>query len=374
MLHQLANTVVVPLCTVMDQVYQWVELTCSLPHPVPITAMEQSEMPYLLGCWSRLPLPVVPRSSQILAVVNRTAVLFSGELKSREPVDNAVLLVSLDRGMTPQINKYIITDNAPSPRVGSAGAALADTFFVFSGRAGREFTTPETSLHAFHIPTQTWSMLETPGDRPEARSYHAIAASADDKLYLHAGCSSSGQRLNDLWCFTRSENVWTRLADAPGQPRGGSSIAVSGEQIYRVGGYDGKAEIGGSLDVYNVATDSWESIPYQADGIEGPSARSVGALVDVQVADKSLLLYIFGEGQASSLGHAGAGNFWDDVWVHQVGSKSPVWNKLLVGVERPEPRGWFAAASAGCSAIIQGGLHTSNERLGDWWELTLRID
>ena len=38
--------------------------------------------------------------------------------------------------------------------------------------------------------------------------------------------------------------------------------------------------------------------------------------------------------------------------------------------DKPEPRGWFAAASAGCSAIIQGGLHTNNERLGDWWELT----
>lgn len=345
-------------------------LTCSLTHPVFTAATEQPVMSYLLGRWSRLPLPVALRSSQILAVANRTAILFSGELKPRDPVDNAVLLVSLDREAVPQINKNIITDNAPPPRVGSAGAALADTFFVFSGRAGRDFITSETSLYAFHIPTQTWSTLETPGDRPEARSYHAIAASADDKLYLHAGCSSSGQRLNDLWCFTPSKNVWTRLADAPGQPRGGPSIAVSGEKVYRIGGFDGKAEIGGSLDVYDVATDTWESISYQADGIEGPTPRSVGALVDVQVAGKSLLLYIFGEGQASSLGHAGAGDFWDDVWVHQVGSRSTVWSKLLLEGERPEPRGWFAAASAGCSAIIQGGLHTNNERLGDWWELT----
>lgn len=328
-------------------------------------------MSYLLGRWSRLPLPIVPRSSQILVIANRTAILFSGELKPREPVDNAVLLVPLDREVTPQINKYIITDNAPSPRVGSAGAALADTFFVFSGRAGKDFTAFETSLHAFHIPTQTWSMFETLGDRPEARSYHALAASADDRLYLHAGCSASGQRLNDLWCLTRSQHVWTRLADAPGQPRGGPSIAVSGEKVYRIGGYDGKAEIGGSLDVYDVATDTWESIPYQADGVEGPSARSVGALVGVEVAGKSLLLYIFGEGQASSQGHAGAGNFWDDVWVHQVGSRTPVWNKMSFEGERPEARGWFAAASAGASVIIHGGLDTNNERLGDWWELTV---
>lgn len=331
-------------------------------------------MSHLLGRWSRLPLPLVPRSSQILGIANRTAILFSGELKPRDPVDNAVLLVSLDREAVPQINKYTITDNAPSPRVGSAGAVLADTFFIFSGRSGRDFITSETSLHAFHVPTQTWSMLDTLGDRPEARSYHALAASADDKLFLHAGCSSSGQRLNDLWYFTRSKNVWTRLADAPGQPRGGPSIAVSGEKVYRMGGFDGKAEVGGSLDVYDVTTDTWESISYQADGIEGPSPRSVGALVDVQVAGRSLLLYIFGEGQASSLGHAGAGNFWDDVWVHQVGSRDPVWSKLLLEGERPEPRGWFAAASAGSSAIIQGGLHTNNERLSDWWELTLRVD
>jgi Galactose oxidase, central domain len=331
-------------------------------------------MSYLLGRWSRLPLPIVPRSSQILAVVNRSAILYSGELKPREPVDNGVLLVSLDQEVMHQTNKHIVTDNAPSPRVGSAGAALADTFFVFSGRSGKDCTTSETSLHAFHIPTQTWSMFETLTDRPEARSYHALAASADDNLYLHAGCSANGQRLNDFWCFTRRNNVWARLADAPGQPRGGPSIAISGEKVYRIGGYDGKAEIGGFLDVYDIATDTWESIPYQADGIEGPSARSVGALVEVQVADKPLLLYIFGEGHASSLGHAGAGNFWDDVWVHQVGSKGPVWTKLLFEGERPEPRGWFAAASTGSSAIIQGGLHTNNERLGDWWELTVHID
>ena len=100
---------------------------------------------------------------------------------------------------------------------------------------------------------------------------------------------SSGQCLNDL--------AWL-----PGQPRGGPSIAFSEEKVYRIGAYDGNAEIGGLLDVYDIATDAWESISYQADGIEGPSPISVGALVAVHVDDKSLLLYIFGEGQASSLG------------------------------------------------------------------------
>jgi hypothetical protein len=70
-----------------------------------------------------------------------------------------------------------------------------------------------------------------------------------------------------------------RARITPWAPFNGS-IAIS---VYRAGGYEGKAEIGGSLDVYDVATDTRELISYHADGIEGPSPRSVGRWLSRQV-------------------------------------------------------------------------------------------
>lgn len=94
-----------------------------------------------------------------------------------------------------------------------------------------------------------------------------------------------------------------------------------------------------------------------------------------------------GERDASSLGHAGAGTFWDDVWLltrneaHAL-AEGWAWKKVEVpgaGTEeavRPEGRGWFASAvweddSGNSRVVMHGGLLSSNERSDELWELQI---
>lgn len=90
-----------------------------------------------------------------------------------------------------------------------------------------------------------------------------------------------------------------------------------------------------------------------------------------------------GERDASSLGHAGAGSFWDDVWLLKcraddvaVGMRDWQWEKVQVeSDENPEGRGWFPSAvwfdgdEGKPKVVLYGGLLSSNERSGELWVL-----
>lgn len=59
---------------------------------------------------------------------------------------------------------------------------------------------------------------------------------------------------------------------------------------------------------------------FVADGIAGPSPRSVGVLILVVIGGRMSLVTLFGERDPSSLGHQGAGKMLGDVWVFDVDS------------------------------------------------------
>ncbi|OBZ79796.1 Epithiospecifier protein [Grifola frondosa] len=116
-----------------------------------------------------------------------------------------------------------------------------------------------------------------------------------------------------------------------------------------------------ALDIYSISSDKWHSVQLQ------PYAVAV--------------LY-HGERDASSLGHAGAGTFWNDVWLLTkdavaVETEGWAWRKIVVeGKNLPEGRGWFPSASwvddSGNSHIVMhGGLLSSNERSDELWELRI---
>lgn len=225
------------------------------------------------------------------------------------------------------------------------------------------------SLWALSRLSNEWSLIQ-PGNPeapfPQARSYHALTSDKRDTIYLHAGCPEKG-RLSDLWAFQISTRRWIELSDAPDPPRGGTSITFCSdtERLYRMNGFDGKTELGGSLDVYNPETDCWSSVSFTADGKEGPEARSVSCLLCLRIEGRPWLLTLFGERDPSALGHAGAGKMLGDVWAWDV--KGEVWVRVEDGdQEKPVPRGWFAAGVLGENeVVVQGGLSEGNERLGD---------
>lgn len=179
-------------------------------------------------------------------------------------------------------------------------------------------------------------------------------------------------RLSDLWSFQPSSRTWLQLADAPAPPRGGTSIAFHQGMLYRMNGFDGKTEQGGSLDVYDATNNTWSSRQFLADGVSGPTPRSVGTLLPLVVGGKPSLVTLFGERDPSSLGHQGAGKMLGDVWIYDIDSAtwSDVATKRADTSAGPSPRGWFDADVVKQSEIlVLGGLGETNERLNDAWLL-----
>lgn len=268
-----------------------------------------------------------------------------------------------------------VAGTSPPPRVGSASATIEDKIFLFSGRGGESMTPIEElgSFWVFDTTHSSWSLLgpaNASDPFPPPRSYHCATSDSSKQIFVHAGCPTTG-RLADLWSFNVETRVWTQHAEAPAPPRGGSSIAFSRGKLYRMNGFDGKKEQGGTVDVYSLESDTWDFNAFTADGESGPAARSVGALLPVTIQGKHMLVTLFGEGDPSSLGHAGAGKMFGDVWAYDTDLET--WH--IVETEssthqQPPPRGWFGATLVDASTIVVcGGLAESNERLQDCWLL-----
>ncbi|KAF2091190.1 kelch repeat protein [Saccharata proteae CBS 121410] len=320
------------------------------------------------------------RSSQVVSTVGNQVIIFGGEQKPRQPVDNDVYTIKLgDKGISVQA---LPSDEAsPSARVGTAAATLENSVYIFSGRGGEAMAPIDEkgALWKFDTITSKWSHiapLDVQAPFPQARSYHCLTSDGVDKIYLHAGCPEKG-RLSDLWYFNVKARSWTRLAFAPDPPRGGTSIAYAQGKLYRMNGFDGSKELGGSLDIYSPESDSWSTLEFPADNASGPGPRSVGALLHLEVQSKASLVTLFGECDPSALGHQGAGKMLSDIWVFDLEQQR--WTQAFpdpdVGQTTPEARGWFAASVVAQtqhnqqSIVLHGGLGESNDRLSDAWLL-----
>ncbi|KAH7394437.1 kelch repeat protein-like protein [Pyrenochaeta sp. MPI-SDFR-AT-0127] len=334
----------------------------------------------LKGSWTRLlDTERLRRSSQVLSVIDQTVCIFGGEVKPREPVDDKVDLFSLSSDGLQLETKSISA--APSPRVGSASAVLNGKMYLFSGRGGTDMAPIEEdgAVWEFDPTNLSWTKI-TPADAsapyPPARSYHCSTSDGNNTFFVHAGCPAKG-RLSDLWKFDVTRRSWTQAPDAPAPQRGGTSIAYSGGKIFRMNGFDGTTEQGGSIDIFDLSANTWSTETFKADGNDGPEARSVCILVPVHLARKDKLLTLFGERDPSSLGHAGAGKMLSDVWIYDISENW--WTQLHPegSTGLPDPRGWFDAdvlknpnGAGNDSVVIHGGLGENNERLTDLWHLT----
>jgi hypothetical protein len=337
------------------------------------------------GSWTQvLKNQSMQRSSQTLSTVGNLAFIFGGELHPREPRDNDVHILDLspstsdNSGQRASLRSYAKASSSPLARVGTASTVVDGKIYYFSGRGGVDMAPidEQGQLWQFDPDGAAWCTI-SPNDEfqpmPESRSYHCMTSDGKNTLYLHAGCPASG-RLSDLWSFDVKAGKWKQLASAPGAPRGGTSITFSNGKLYRMGGFDGKHELGGDIDIYDIASGTWSTYEFTPNGKEGPGCRSVGSLLAVNVHGKPSLITAFGESDPSALGHAGAGNMLPDAWLWDIEAKE--WSKIVgdEGAEVPQARGWFAADAVVVNGkegiIVQGGLAEDNQRLDDAWVLS----
>jgi len=329
-------------------------------------------MAILNAKWQSILADGPQRSSHAAAVLSDTLYIFSGEISPRSPVPNITFAHPVSSPLQ-SASEVSPTETTPPPRVGAAYSSSPSALYIHGGRGGAtmDCLTEAGRVWMFSSSDNQWSYIDPASEqRPEERSYHAAAVDpSDGSFYIHAGCAAeAGRRLSDLWHFSLEHKTWERLADAPGKPRGGTSICVLDGKVYRVGGFDGKEEIGGGVNVFDPATNVWETLPAPT---VVPPARSVSTLIPLTLGDRKYLLLIFGEGKPapSSLGHAGAGKFFGDVWAYDLQENK--WQQLDVEGDQPSPRGWFAAAATSAGAVVHGGLSEENSRLKDAWELVV---
>ncbi|WVW85903.1 hypothetical protein I302_107941 [Kwoniella bestiolae CBS 10118] len=323
----------------------------------------------------------LPRSSHSISVSQGKAYIYGGEINPREPVDGDVHSIDLATGTYERI---AASGQIPQSRVGHVAGVINGKIYVFGGRGGPSMTPLQESgsVHVYDITTSSWSTLRPNSSQfPCARSYHCSTTS-DKHLIVHAGCGdSSTGRLKDTWSFEVSTSEWSKLPGAPGDSRGGSSIAILGDSLWRFGGFNGKTEVGGTIDYLNYLAPQpeWKSITFGdlaglgrddstqlASSASSPGARSVAGLQAVN----GRLIVIGGEGKPSLTGgHDAAGNFWDDIWSFDPAEET--WVQLNPW-ESMEARGWFPSDVTEDGAIVVwGGINSKNERLGDGWVLRL---
>lgn len=93
---------------------------------------------------------------------------------------------------------------------------------------------------------------------------HVAEAAVDEEsegygtVLVHGGLLANGDRTSDFWAFDVRARTWTELPAAPGPPRSGSAICISKSRLYRFGGYDGAAELGGQLDFIHLELETFD--------------------------------------------------------------------------------------------------------------------
>ncbi len=226
-------------------------------------------------------------------------------------------------------------------------------------------------------------------------------------LFIHAGRLASGDRAGDLWAFDVRSRMWSELPSAPGPAREAASICVSesSRRLFRFGGFDGAAAVGGQLDYLALevetaddkrragskvevavrARDGWQTIvqhptssysstvtpsaplgsprvsssgapetPVDGDVQPWPSPRSGASLEALTMGGggREVLVVSFGTGAAGGEAAAAAGPPLDDVWLFQV----------------PPPQGLSAARVT--AAVLQAVGRKTGE--GRWTQVATR--
>ncbi len=213
-------------------------------------------------------------------------------------------------------------------------------------------------LYSFDIDLNEWTEYKKASDDeewPEKRSYHSMVSSAD-QLFVFGGCAEKG-RLNNLWQYDTSNKLWKQLPSPDSQQlvaRGGCGLAYLNNELWVFGGFCGH-ELG-DIASFDLVTQVWT---YLTDAKISP--RSVFAFGSLD----GVLIGHGGEQNPSELGHAGAGEFADDVIIVQPIKENGDFVKtkrLEFGKPIGGKRGWHAGATIKSTFYVFGGNTTENER------------
>ena len=153
----------------------------------------------------------------------------------------------------------------------------------------------------YDLSDNTWINLNPSGDKPLARSGHAMAYMGNDQVFLFGGYGVGCY--NDTWVYDVSDNGWTNLNPSGGpSPRWESKVAyIGGDRVLLFGGQDFSVVYYDDTWVYDFSDNSWVEVLTTTQ----PPARRAHGLSNTSL-DGSGDLVLFG-GSAHPI-------YYDDTW------------------------------------------------------------
>jgi N-acetylneuraminic acid mutarotase len=213
--------------------------------------------------------------------------------------------------------------------------------------------------------TGVWTK-KSPMPRP---AHHAALAAVNGKIYAFGGfvapatsaipLGAAWEPIADAWEFNPATNAWKALAPLPGK-RGSAIAAEVGGKIYVIGGATtmegskdpfftafGPARVLGSNDVYDPATNTWES----RNAMSVPRNHAFSGVVNGKI-------YVIG----GRTGHAFILSATNTDVVEEYNPASNMWS---IPKERmPTARSGGASGSDGRRIYVAGGEVTTTELVG----------
>ncbi|CAI4215092.1 unnamed protein product [Parascedosporium putredinis] len=357
----------------------------SLPQP---NLSSKPTIATLKGTWEKVELPPLPRSSHTVNVVSGSAYIFGGEARPRQAVNNDVHVVNLPLSLSASADSYPVKAATLQKPGGDADDKGLTEVPLSSSEGSPAVAEPLDQADTSNEAAKPASDL---GDVPPARLGHASAQSIAPETSLMSARIS--QKLGMTGPWATAQGVWSELPSPPGPARAGSSICVTKGKIFRFGGFDGREELGGQVDVLRLASDSFN---------DAVSKGEVAVTARVHIHGRDYLLLLMGEETPGDSGNGSPGTFLSDAWVFNIPSpnggsikdtvfnvisrKSTAaegrWTKITaepydddVTDELPSARGWVSAAAVDeleePAVFLWGGIGNGNQRLGDGWILRL---
>ena len=201
----------------------------------------------------------------------------------------------------PVANTWTDLSLPPFPMHHFQAASLGGIVYVIGAYMG-DFPseTPVAQIYSYDPATDTW----TPGSTiPAARQRGAAGLVVyDGKLYLVGG-SIGGHAASATYPpmfdeYDPATDTWTALPDAP-RGRDHFNAAVVGDKLYAVGGRAGA--VGATVaevDVYDFAAGSWSTLPSPAGDVPTPRGGTTAAVVG------SDIFFLGGESNTQTAAHS----------------------------------------------------------------------
>jgi K319L-like, PKD domain/Kelch motif len=172
-------------------------------------------------------------------------------------------------------NPWSVAAGMPTPRDDVAVAVVGSRVYVLGGTIGG---TPTGLVEAFDTTTQTWS---TAAAMPNPRIAFAIA-SAGTRIYaMGGGPRGTNAEVAIVDELDTQTNLWTSKAPMPTKRTLAAATATVGT-IYVIGGsvtsgcIDWVCKATPAVEAYDIASDTWTTLPSLPRAKIGPTAVSIG--------------------------------------------------------------------------------------------------